>query len=78
MHIDLNDYQGAFGFVSKAGYVIGLGLHMKSTKEIPESIGNLKYLKKLDLSICRNLQKLPDNFSLLENLEKLKYDYNTH
>lgn len=75
-YIDYDDLFGVSGFVSKAGYITELGLDMKVIREIPESIGSLKYLKKLSITHCYNLVKLPDNITKLQYLKKFKFDYN--
>jgi len=43
--------------------------------EIPESIGNLKYLRKFSMTHCVNLNKLPDNFFSLQYLEKFRFQF---
>jgi len=65
---------GNFGFTSQAGYITGLGFHMTThLTQLPESIGNLKYLKKLDLSGSFMFRTLPRNIVKLENLEELSF-----
>ncbi len=73
--IDYDDYKGAFGFVSRSGYITELGLDMKLLHEIPESIGNLKYLRKFSMTHCVNLEKLPNNFFSLQHLEKFRFQF---
>ncbi len=50
--------------------VIGLGLHNRFIKTLPESIGNLKSLEELDLSRT-NLSTLPESIGNLKSLEEL-------
>ncbi|XP_027923741.1 putative disease resistance RPP13-like protein 1 isoform X2 [Vigna unguiculata] len=42
--------------------------------EVPDSIGDLKHLRSLDLS-CTHIRKLPDSSCLLYNLQILKLNY---
>lgn len=46
-------------------------LRNTNLKGLPESFGNLKKLKYLDLSHSPSLQKLPNSFANLKNLERL-------
>jgi len=43
-------------------------------REVPDSLGDLKHLRSLDLS-CTDIRKLPDSTCLLYNLQILKLNY---
>ncbi|MHA1372018.1 MAG: leucine-rich repeat domain-containing protein [Promethearchaeota archaeon] len=59
-----------FGFVEKGGHVVQLGLYKKGLTSLPETIGNLKSLKKLWL-YKNNLTSLPGTIGQLKNLQYL-------
>ena len=73
VQIRLSDYRSSFGFMSKSGYVIGLGLEFGGI--IPESIGRLKYLKYLSIAHTFHPKGLPENIVKLQYLEELKYQH---
>ncbi|XP_062197966.1 disease resistance protein PIK6-NP-like isoform X2 [Phragmites australis] len=51
-----------------------LGLWFTSITEIPEEIGNLKFLEVLDIS-CTEVEELPSTFVQLQKLVCLRFDY---
>ncbi|QCD95308.1 disease resistance protein RPM1 [Vigna unguiculata] len=60
---------------SKLKFLRVLSLHGYSDlKEVPDSVGNLKHLRSIDLS-CTLIQKLPDSICLLYNLLILKLNH---
>jgi len=61
-----------FGFVLKDKHVTGLGLYSKPIKIIESEILRFPYLKVLNLSNCRLLERAP---YYLRNLGKLEYIY---
>lgn len=61
-----------FGFILKDKHVTGLGLYNKPIKIIESEILRFPYLKVLNLSNCRLLERAP---YYLPNLGKLEYLY---
>ncbi|WVZ03555.1 hypothetical protein V8G54_024361 [Vigna mungo] len=60
---------------SKFKFIRVLSLsHYRKLTEVPNSVGNLKHLRSLDLSYT-NIEKLPDSISLLYKLQILKLNY---
>ena len=49
----------------------------KDLKTLPEAIGNFTNLKEIDISFC-GLEKLPDSFYKLKNLEYINLEYNSN
>ncbi|MHA1369531.1 MAG: leucine-rich repeat domain-containing protein, partial [Promethearchaeota archaeon] len=66
-----------FGFLINKGHVVKLGLYRaagkKSLKEIPESIGNLRYLEVIRAEYNDRLEKLPNTIGNLVNLKMLDF-----
>nr|KYP51605.1 Putative disease resistance RPP13-like protein 1 [Cajanus cajan] len=92
MHDLLNDLAkyvgGDFCFRTSSTFINDLFLKFKylrvlslsgnsSLTEVPDSIGNLKHLRSLDLS-CTHIRKLPDSICSLYNLQILKLRYCAH
>lgn len=61
--------------ITRRGYVVGLDLSRWSLAEVPESIGNLKHLKTLDLSY-NQFKTLPDSMENLISLTNLSLNGN--
>ncbi|MHA1682192.1 MAG: leucine-rich repeat domain-containing protein [Promethearchaeota archaeon] len=59
-----------FGFAAKDGHVVQLGLHRIGLTSLPDTIGNLKSLKYLDL-VNNELTSLPDTIGNLTSLQTL-------
>ncbi|MFX1450968.1 MAG: hypothetical protein ACFFCM_09000 [Promethearchaeota archaeon] len=60
-----------FGFVIENGHVTKLGIDNKGLSKVPDSIGNLKWLKELDLGWNGELETLPEAIGNLDLLEEL-------
>jgi Leucine-rich repeat (LRR) protein len=48
-----------------------LDLWNRDLDDVPSSIGEMKYLRCLDLSDNKNIKKLPDSITRLQNLQEL-------
>ena len=68
-------YRETFGIKIEGDNVVELGLYFESLKSLPESIGNLKSLQKLDLSYNK-LTTLPESIGNLSSLQTLDLHYN--
>ncbi|PPD69242.1 hypothetical protein GOBAR_DD33876 [Gossypium barbadense] len=53
-------------------YLRALHLRCSPLTALPNSIGTLKHLRDLDLTGCRNIQKLPSSFYKLRSLQTLR------
>ncbi len=60
-----------FGFVIENGHVTELGIDNKGLSKVPDSIGNLKWLKLLNLGWNGELKALPETIGNLDLLEVL-------
>ena len=60
----------SFGFYSKAGYIIELGMNMMMF--LPESVGKLTHLKKLRIDSIYIPQGVPEGITVLQELEELR------
>ncbi|MFX0011709.1 MAG: hypothetical protein ACFE9R_15455, partial [Candidatus Hermodarchaeota archaeon] len=71
-----DDTVSNFGFVSKNGHVVELGLNLEAISiiKIPESIRNLKYLEILSITNLYHLQNFPENIIYLERLKYFRYE----
>ncbi|TYH91551.1 hypothetical protein ES332_A13G123400v1 [Gossypium tomentosum] len=58
--------------VSKFKYLRALHLRCSPLTALPNLIGTLKHLRDLDLTGCRNIQKLPSSFYKLRSLQTLR------
>jgi len=61
--------------IAQKGHVVGLNLRDWGLTEVPESIGNLKYLQTLDLSY-NQFKTLPDSIERLISLKSLSLNDN--
>nr|MDO8118325.1 leucine-rich repeat domain-containing protein [Candidatus Sigynarchaeota archaeon] len=59
-----------FGFTTKEKHVLHLGLYGKGLRSLPDSIGNLRLLARLDLDGNR-LESIPDSIGELQSLKTL-------
>jgi len=67
---ELEELCGEFSFEVKTGYVTQLDLSRKGLTELPESIGELKNLRELNLEFNK-ITRLPESIRKLKNLTKL-------
>lgn len=69
------DWNTKMGFTVKKDRIIGIGLYDCGLSALPESIGNLKCLQKLDLS-NNKFKILPESICNLKSLQKLNLEGN--
>ncbi len=77
--VNWDDAVPKFGFVTKNGHIIELGLNHEafSVIKIPESIGSLKYLEVLSITSLHHLQKFPESIIYLNKLKYFRYEHCT-
>ena len=62
-------------YINLIRYIQPLRITNRKASKLPESIGNLKALKIMDLSFWKNLETLPESIGQLESLEELNLQF---